>query len=458
MKILRPAPAFLVSCLLTMLPGVDAEAHGDGAHEEKEIGNAAPAGSGSAGPYPSSNINLLANLPLSAIGGTAGVLGSDLWGWNDPSTNSEYALFGRTDGTAFVNITNPTNPIYLGSLPSATGNTAWRDIKVYQDHAFIVSDNNGNHGMQIFDLKTLRGVTSPTTFTETAHYSGFQRAHNVAINEDTGFAYAVGTDTDSGGLHIVNIQNPAVPVFAGSFGADGYTHDAQVVTYHGPDAQYGGKEIAFNSNEDTLTIVDVTSKSSPTQLSRTGYEQSGYAHQGWLTEDHRYFLMNDEQDETNLGVNTTTHIWDVADLDHPVHIGTYVNPILGTIDHNLYVKDGLVYEANYSSGLRVLELTDIANGMLTEVGYFDTYPANDDTDYDGAWSVYPYFASGSIIVSDRQNGLFVLELQSQPAVPEAQTYTMVLVGIGLVGLQLRRQSRRTRRRCFDEPQTQAIQI
>jgi choice-of-anchor B domain-containing protein len=155
------------------------------------------------------------------------------------------------------------------------------------------------------------------TFSETAHYSGFDTAHTVTINPDTGFAYAAGSDTCDGGLHMVNIQNPTAPTFAGCYSGDGYTHETQCVIYHGPDVQHQGKEICFASNEDTLTIVDVTNKSAPVQLSRTSYPRSGYTHQGWLTENHRYFVLDDELDEEIYGHNTLTRFFSVADLDAP---------------------------------------------------------------------------------------------------------------------------------------------
>ena len=117
--------------------------------------------------------------------------------------------------------------------------------------------------MQVFDLTQLRTATPGTTFTNTAHYDGFGHAHNLAINEDTGFAYAVGTETCSGGLHMIDIQVPTGPVFAGCFSDDGYTHDAQCVLYNGSRYDLCRSGNLLNSNEDTVTIVDVTDKATP---------------------------------------------------------------------------------------------------------------------------------------------------------------------------------------------------
>ena len=374
---------------------------------------------GSAGSYPCDDIDLMSFLPLADIGGGQG---NDIWGWTDSQTGKEYALMGRTSGTSFVDISDPENPIYLGNLPTHSSNSSWRDLKVYSDHAYIVSEAS-SHGMQIFDLTQLRSVSNPpVTFNNTAHYNGFSSAHNIVINEDSGYAYAVGTNNCSGGLHMVNIQNPTSPVNSGCYSADGYTHDAQCVNYTGPDTQHQGKEICFNSNEDTLTIVDVTNKSSMVQLSRTGYSGSRYTHQGWLTEDQTYFVLDDELDEQQNGHNTRTYIWDVSDLDNVSVIGTY-NSAVPAIDHNLYVKGDYVYQANYRAGLRILDTTNVGAGSLTEVAYFDIYPSSNSASFNGAWSNYPYFDSGNVIVSGIEQGLFVLRPNLGAPVPTATPTT-----------------------------------
>jgi choice-of-anchor B domain-containing protein len=369
-----------------------------------------PCSGGSASGYPCSNVDLMAFMPLSSIGGGNG---NDIWGWTDSLTGKEYALMGRTSGTSFVDISDPENPIYLGNLPTHTSNSSWRDLKVYNNHAFIVSEASG-HGMQVFNLTQLRNVSSPpVTFSNTAHYNSFGNAHNIAINEDTGFAYAVGTSTCSGGLHMVNIQNPTSPTNAGCVSNDGYVHDAQCVVYNGPDTAYQGREICFNSNEDTITIVDVTNKNSPVQLSRTGYTGSRYTHQGWLTENHTYFLLDDELDEQNNGHNTRTYIWNMTDLNAPVLIGSHT-AATAAIDHNLYIKGNYAYQSNYRAGLRVLDISNIAGASLTEVGFFDIYPSNNNPNFNGSWSNYPYFDSGIVIVSGIEQGLFILRPNVNP--------------------------------------------
>ncbi|WP_181770537.1 choice-of-anchor B family protein [Amycolatopsis pittospori] len=365
-----------------------------------------PCVNGKADIYPCKNVDLLSVLPLSGLGGGNG---NDIWGWTDPSSGKEYAIVGRTNGTAFVDLSTPTSPKFLGNLPSNGGSSSWRDMKVYKNHAFIVADFITGHGMQVFDLTRLRTVTTPQTFTADALYKEFGPAHNIAINEETGFAYAIGSNTCSGGPHIVDIRNPKSPVKAGCVSQDGYTHDTQCVVYRGPDAAYRGKEICFNANEDTLTIVDVTDKARPVQISRKGYSGAQYSHQGWLTDDQRYFLLDDELDESRgTDKRTKTYIWDLAKLSAPVHTGVFSSPATA-IDHNQYIKGKYSYQANYQAGLRILDVSGVTSAKLSEVGYFDIYPSGNAANFNGAWSNYPYFSSGIVIVNGIEQGLVVVK-------------------------------------------------
>jgi len=152
-----------------------------------------------------------------------------------------------------------------------------------------------------------------------------------------------------------------------------------------------------------------TGKSAPLTLSSSKYPQLGFVHQGWLTEDHRYFLLGDELDESNFDLSTRTHVFDVSDLDAPAHL--FVHDLsTSAIDHNLHVQGNRVFEANYTSGLRVLEFGDLAARDIREIAFFDTFPGDDGRSFQGAWSVYPYLPSRTLIVSDIGNGLFILSL------------------------------------------------
>lgn len=380
--------------------------------------------SGMAGIYPCNGYDLMSHIDLSTFGASSG---NDSWGWTDSTTGNEYVMMGVSNGTVFVDITDPLNLIYLGKLPTATVNSSWRDIKVYQDHAFIVSEAS-DHGMQVFDLSKLKNVTTPPeTFTADAYYTGFGRAHNIVINENTGYAYAVGARNYtaagynySGGAHFINIQNPTSPTAAGGYAGSGYSHDAQVVTYNGTDTAHVGKEIFIGSNENEVVIVDVTNKAAPILLGNISYTGVAYTHQGWLTEDHTHFLLGDEIDEINNGHNTRTYVFDFSDLDSPTYSSTYESNNLA-VDHNGYVLGDTFFLASYRAGLRILDITNV--NAITEIGYFDTYPANNGTSTTGAWNVYPYFASGNIVISDIQSGLFIVRQSNTLGVNDIELNT-----------------------------------
>jgi choice-of-anchor B domain-containing protein len=510
-----------------------------------------------AGFFPCDGIDMLSHVSHEELGTT---FVNDIWGWTDPQTRKDYAIVGSSTGTVFVDITDAKRPEVLGKLPTAStqGGSSWRDIKVYENHAYVVSEHT-NHGVQVFDLTRLRDWDGTyTTYDVDAHYTGHGSAHNININEDTGFAYSVGagaytlaglpnivtvdgvtyqatgaafgpSPSDTGisgsfavvnsstgvpsqgcgplvdfpagsiavadrggcafaqitanaqaagasavvvvtnnagapitmggadpsitipavmvsladgnaikaalpadgsvaknpsvidcgtGLHMIDINEPKNPTYAGCLDDNGYVHDTQCVVYEGPDTEFHGREICINSNglayntsptSNFVSITDVTDKANPETLSVVPYDGSGYSHQGWLTEDQAWFLHGDEGDEILRGVNTTTRVWDVSDLRNPFVDSVFVNDTT-SIDHNLYTKGDRAYASNYTTGLRVYDVSDPGSG-LEELAYFDMYPENDDPTFEGGtWSNYPYFRQKNIVaVSSIDRGLFILQ-------------------------------------------------
>tara|TARA_B110000116_G_scaffold253363_1_gene249974 strand:- start:3129 stop:4409 length:1281 start_codon:yes stop_codon:yes gene_type:complete len=372
-----------------------------------------PCLAGYAGDYPCKGYDLIGHLSLKNLETT---MANDSWGWTDKETGKEYALVGVYEGTAFVDISKPDNPIYLGRLPSASFQSDWRDIKVYKDYAFIVSEAK-EHGLQIFNLKNLRDLKSPIEYKSTNLFKSIGAAHNLFINENSGYAYILGSrklnGLGKGGPIFINISDPENPIWEGGYEANEYVHDAQIVTYKGPDNDYFGREIyvgshGSQSSENNVVILDVTEKKSPKLISSFTYPNSGYAHQGYFSEDHRYFFLGDELDEINYGGLTKTFIFDFKDLDNPnlsfINSGKYK-----AIDHNGYIKENLFYMANYTAGVRVYDITNVGNKIIEEIGFFDTYPKNNDTAFEGAWNVYPFFESKNIIISDINSGLFIIK-------------------------------------------------
>ena len=341
----------------------------------------------------SMNVTLLSHIPLEDFSAPPGG-GSDCWGYVSGS-GREYALMGLTSSVAVVEVTNPAFPVIVDQV-SHTPST-WCDIKVYGDHAYAVNEAGG--GLDVIDLCDVDdGIV---TLVQRVTEGGLSRSHNLAVDTDSGFLYLCGSNLNGGRLVVFDLSDPADPLLTAQMssreGED--VHDAQVVTFR--DGPYAGKQIAFCANGGVgLDIYDVTDKSNMFRLSRTTYPNLAFSHQCWLSEDRQYLYLNDELD----GVNETV-IFDVRDLSDPVVGGSSTSGVPAT-DHNVYVHDGFIFEAQYKAGLRVFDATDPINPV--QVGWYDTYPANDNAGTDGAWGVYPFFPSEIVLISDQQSGLFVV--------------------------------------------------
>ncbi|MEZ4416596.1 MAG: choice-of-anchor B family protein [Gemmatimonadota bacterium] len=385
-----------------------------------------PCVEGAAAGFKCENVDLLSFVSLQDLGAHPGERVSDLWGWTDPQTGREYALVGRTAGAAIVDVTDAGAPRFLGLVPGNPSGA--RDLKVYRDHLFFTGDGAGEHGLVVFDLTRIRDLdaTAPTTVAPDTVYHGIASAHNLVIDTGSGYAFPVGAsgggETCGGGLHMVDIRDPKAPVFAGCYTDtegliwQGRTHDAQCVVYDGPDEPHRGRQICFASNETAIRIVDVTDKANPTPIGVATYPGRAYVHQGWLSDDQRYFYMNDELDElVGTAPRTRTYVWDVSELDDPILLRTVDGPDTST-DHNLFVKGDRMYQANYQAGFRVFDLSDPENPV--EIGWFDTTPyEGNPPGFVGAWTAYPFFASGTVIVSSMNEGLFLLRPRGRPLIP-----------------------------------------
>jgi len=403
-----------------------------------------PCKKGKAGEYQCNNVNLHAFLSHEDTG-SASKAGNDIWGWTSRSRR-EFGIVGQTDGVAFVEVNKDGSLSYIGRLDTQTQVVSWRDIKVIGDYAYIGSEAN-DHGLQIFNLNKLEDVKpwynpwfyKPKVFSKEKDitlYKGFGASHNIVAHEEVNMIYAVGgrsganarNTTCAGGFFMVDVSNPEKPTSPGCVGQDGYVHDAQCVIYKGPSKQYRNREICFSFNEDTLTVMDMTNKKDPKVVSRTPYVGNAYSHQGWIVDKNmEYLLLDDELDEQNkVGPAadgfTTTYIFNIANIEAPINTGLFKSPAR-SIDHNQYIIDGLSYQANYGSGLRIVDVSSIPRDptgeKVKEVGFFDCHPEDDEVngvvEFLGSWSVYPYFKSGYILLNSIERGVYTLKYTGKKA-------------------------------------------
>jgi choice-of-anchor B domain-containing protein len=275
--------------------------------------------------------------------GSQFLTGSSSWGWTDPESGREFIADGMYDGTALIEILPEGRMLQLGFLPCpvpVASRALWKEIRGYKNFMLIGSELGG-HGVQIFDMSkllTIDPATAPVRFDivadVTGHFMDLEEgsSHNVVVNEEAGYAVAVGSHPVNrgcrGGPIFFDISDPSNPTRLGCNGADGYTHDAQCLIYRGPDERFVGRDICYGYNEDSLTIYDVTNKVNSTILSITSYEGATYTHQGWVLDKEwqQYLVMDDEIDELESAGPAAdkypvTYIWDISDLTAPKQTG-----------------------------------------------------------------------------------------------------------------------------------------
>jgi choice-of-anchor B domain-containing protein len=381
---------------------------------------------GQAGQFPCHNIDYLAQLQLSDIP-TQPSSASEVWGFVDADDQREYAIMGHRNGTVIVDVTTPGTPVVVGNV---TGNPSlWREVKVLQlppaqaggthrAFAYVTTEAPGG-GLQIIDLSNLpSSVSLANTLGEfstshTLYISNIDYATNIALPGATPFLYIAGANVAGGAYRIYSLANPIAPALVTAPPAGtGYMHDStsmlitdnrttQCANAHNPC------EVLVDFNETSVDLWDVTDKSAPVRLSTTTYPTATYVHSGWPTADQRHVVVHDELDELRRGLRTHIYTLDVGDLRVPSLVTSYTGGTT-TTDHNGYTIGNRYYVSHYKRGLVIFDVSNPE--ALTEVGSFDTYlsPSANTSGTDGAWGVYPFLPSGTLLVSDIENGLFLL--------------------------------------------------
>ncbi len=171
-------------------------------------------------------------------------------------------------------------------------------------------------------------------------------------------------------------------------------------------------EVMFDFSESSVEIWDVTDAAAPFHISSRPYSGSGYTHSGWYSDDTMYVFIQDELDEQNQGHNTRVRTMDIHNLASPTISAVWDGPTRA-IDHNGYTIDNDYYMSNYLRGLTILDVTN--PNSIQEAAFFDTYPGSNSANFDGAWGIYPYLPSGTLMISDISRGLILVRKAAPPA-------------------------------------------
>ncbi len=307
---------------------------------------------------------------------------SQCWGYNAPN-GKEYAIIGCFTGTQIVDISTDTLK-EVAFIPGPS--SSWREMKVYQKYAYVVTEGNGA-GLQIIDLDSMKLVN---TITNTLVPTG----HTISIEGK--YLYISGSQYKSGGIVIFDLTDPVHPVYAGEYQAQ-YVHDCVIKN----DTIYAAAIYGQG-----IDIISAVNKANPTRVSITNYPYSG-THNTDVTDDNRYVFTTDE---INGGTNgNILRVWDRSNVTDLKLVGTYVaRP--NTIVHNIHLKGKYGYLAHYSEGIRILDIK--YPEIPVEVAHYDTYVGSVNN-YVGAWGAFPYYNSNKVIISDISGGLFVIRFAGQ---------------------------------------------
>lgn len=385
-----------------------------------------PCSAGKANEFECNNIDLLAHVPLRTLG-NSNSNGNDIWGHVDLNDKREYALMGLTNGVSIVEVTDPANPRVVSFV--ASQNTIWRDIKTYQyfdnnrrrwmSYAYVTADA-ATAGTLILDLNQLPQqvtVAASETTDTSAHniyISNVDYSTAVALTDRTPYMHIAGSDKQGGAFNSYALTNPLAPtaVYKNSENSRAlYSHDVASLWITDERRSQclnanSDCDLLLDYNENEILLWDKTAAATPFNLSRTSYEYVSYVHSGWWTEDQQFMSVHDELDEQRYGINTRVRFFALNNLRAPELAGEYIGPT-PAIDHNGYARGNLYYIANYERGLVVLDISNPRQPR--EVGFFDSYPLANSASFNGAWGTYPFLPSGTILLSDINSGLYILQ-------------------------------------------------
>jgi choice-of-anchor B domain-containing protein len=353
--------------------------------------------------YPSLNVSMLGNVAPEIATNWYGnqTRYSGCYGWYNPADGKEYAILGTTQGNYFIDISNPSNPVIVDYVQGAAQNSLWREIRTYQNYAYLVSDDSNNK-LQIVDLSYLPDSVHVVYESNAL----FTRSHTIFI--DGHLLYCGGVTKANNtqyAMAVYDITVPDNPVFLRALNQDaavpGYVHDMFVRndTVYASGGNAGLYMFRYNQGTNNFTPL----------ASFTSYPTAGYNHSSSLTPDGKTLLFTDE-----VPTNTPVKILDVSDFGN-LAIADTIKSNQGATPHNPYVIGNTRASVSYyQDGVAIFDISDPHN--VSVAGFFDTDPAhgvNDNYsssfDYQGCWGTYPYLPSGILLASDMQNGLFILD-------------------------------------------------
>jgi choice-of-anchor B domain-containing protein len=310
---------------------------------------------------------------------------SNLWGYTDTISGKEYAIVGEETGLSIVDISLPDLPQKLFFVPTDT--SLWKEPKVWSHYAYCTNEKGG--GLLIVDLSNLPAFINYTNWSGVPN-ENYTKSHTLFIDEN-GILYLNGSNLFNRGVILCDLKpDPLNPQYLGKYD-DAYVHDC----FARNDTLYVSEIL-----DGRFSVVDVKDKSNPVVLARQT-TPFFFSHNIWPDDNNDFVFNTDEKKFASVTV------YDVRDLENIKEVEQYRHSDSdSSIPHNTYYKDGYLYTSYYRDGVTIVDAHRPDN--LVEIGQFDTSPFASGDGFEGCWGVYPFFNSGNIICSDREEGLFVL--------------------------------------------------
>lgn len=324
--------------------------------------------------------------------------------WGIAMNGHEYGIIGSTSGTHFIDVTNIDDIHEAHFVPGGAmgGIVIHRDFHTHDGFLYAVGDQGDDATLQIIDISQL-----PDRI-EIVYDSGelSTRTHNIFIDTIADRLYLCRTqaqDLPRVAMRILDISNPTEPELIHTLTEiDGF---GQVGTIH--DAFVEDNIAYLHVGNQGFAIVDFSDIDNPivmASLYPEDYAQSGFNHSGYPSEDRQYYYFADENHGRDLKAIDIRNLPDIFVTD----FFDANNDSEFSIPHNQIVHDDYLYSSYYYDGLQVYDLSDPAHPV--NVVHYPTSTIEHKGRFEGAWGVYPFLPSGKILVSDMQNGLFVLKM------------------------------------------------
>ena len=321
---------------------------------------------------------------------------SGCWGFSQ--NENEYAVIGSTEGTHVFRISENNTLTSCGYVKGKFSDPSviHREYKTYRNYLYAVCDE-GYSSLQIIDLSYLpdsihliKDIGAPL----------FGKTHNIFIDTTEAKMYLckVTPVLDSAMLspvpmRVFSLSDPINPTLI-------WEGPPDIAEVH--DIYVKENEAILNCGFDGIRSYNFSNTSNP-YLSQSidFYQDQGYNHQGWLSPNKSDYFFTDEN--SGMKIKHYKRLPDQTLVYNSMFGYNFEN---GSTPHNIQCDDKFVYVAYYNEGLRIF---DYRATPPQQIAFYDTYLQESNFTMNGAWGVHADYKSDKIIISDRQNGLFLFQ-------------------------------------------------